>query len=148
MNMKDLDLKKPEQRVNVSIVLPHKINKEVQLCAIATGELASKAKQSKVHHVMERDDLEKISGDKKEAKRLASLYDHFLAESSLMPQVGRILGPYLGPRGKMPALIPPNAPLEGIVENSLKTVRARVRDQPSLKCRVATEDMSDDERDS
>jgi large subunit ribosomal protein L1 len=51
----------------------------------------------------------------------------------------------LGPRGKMPTPVPPTAPVEDVVTRHRRLVRIRVRDQPSIKCRIGTEDMSEDE---
>jgi large subunit ribosomal protein L1 len=61
-----------------------------------------------------------------------------------MPLVGRALGSFLGPRGKMPTPVPPTAPIEQIVSGHRKMVRVRMREQPVLQCRVGTENMSDD----
>jgi large subunit ribosomal protein L1 len=62
-----------------------------------------------------------------------------------MPLVGRTLGGILGPRGKMPVPIPPNANIEQEIERQKKFVFVRTRNQPILQCRVGTEGLSDDE---
>jgi len=61
-----------------------------------------------------------------------------------MPLVGRALGSFLGPRGKMPTPIPPNAPIDQVIVNHRKMVRVRMREQPVLQCRVGTEAMPDE----
>ena len=88
--------------------------------------------------------MENLGKDKKAARKLAQDYDFFIAEAPLMPLVGRALGSFLGPRGKMPTPVPPTAPIEQIVSGHRKMVRVRMREQPVLQCRVGTENMSDD----
>ncbi len=94
--------------------------------------------------LISRNDIENLGKDKKAARKLAQDYDFFIAEAPLMPLVGRALGSFLGPRGKMPTPVPPTAPIEQIVSGHRKMVRVRMREQPVLQCRVGTESMSDD----
>jgi len=63
----------------------------------------------------------------------------------MMPTVGRVAGPILGPRGKMPTPVPPQAPIDSILERERKTVVLRSRDKPFVHCIVGKEDMSDEE---
>ena len=112
---------------------------------IATGELALKAKQAKVDNVLEKADLEGLSGKKKELRKLANTYDVFLSEAPLMPLVGRMLGPALGPRGKLPVPVPPNADITTLIKKHRKTVVVRMRNQPIIQCAVGTADMKEEE---
>jgi large subunit ribosomal protein L1 len=91
-----------------------------------------------------RQEMDSYAKDKKAARKLAQEYDFFIAEAPMMPLVGRALGSFLGPRGKMPTPVPPNAPIEQIVSNHRKMVRVRMREQPVLQCRIGTETMADD----
>ncbi|MEM2122541.1 MAG: 50S ribosomal protein L1 [Candidatus Bathyarchaeia archaeon] len=143
--LQDLDLKRPENRLNEAVELPHPVNKPVKVCVIASGDLALRARKAGVDAVLDRGELEALSGDKKAAKRLVNGIDHFIAEASLMPFVGRVLGAMLGPRGKMPTPVPPTAPVEDVAGRHRRIIRIRVRDQPSVKCRIGTEDMSEEE---
>lgn len=144
MSLQDIDLRKPESRINELIELPHPINKPVKVCVFATGDLASRAKKGGADLVLDKSDIEGLAKDKKSARKLAREYEHFLAEAPLMPLIGRSLGALLGPRGKMPIPVPPNAPIEDMIKRYKKTVRVRVRDQPAVRCRIATEDMDDE----
>jgi len=63
----------------------------------------------------------------------------------MMPLVGRLLGPILGPRGKMPQPVPPSANLKPLVERLKKTVVINTRDKPFFKTLVGNEKMSDEE---
>ena len=143
MKLREIDLKKSESRLNEIIELPNPLGKTVKVCVFAGGDLALRAKKE-ADEVLGREDLEKLSKDKKAMRKLANAYDHFIAEAPLMPVIGKTIGSVLGPRGKMPTPVPPTAPIEDIVKRHRKMVRVRVRDQPAIRCRVATEDMADD----
>lgn len=139
--LRGLDMKKPENRINELVELPHPTGKEVKIGVFASGDLALRAKDAGVSVVVGRADLEKLAGDKKMAKNLAKNTDYFIAEAPLMPLVGKSLGPILGPRGKMPTPVPPTAPIDAMVGRLLRTVHIRMRDQPTIQCGIGTEDM-------
>ena len=145
INLQNIDMKKPEGRIQESIELPHSVGKELKVCVIATGEMALKAKKAGASLVLERAALEALVGDKKKQKDLASNYDVFIAEAPLMPLVGKSLGASLGPRGKMPTPVPPNADITEQIERHRRMVLVRMRGQPVIQCRVGTEDMKDEE---
>ncbi|RJS89918.1 50S ribosomal protein L1 [Candidatus Bathyarchaeota archaeon] len=145
VNLKDLDLRRPENRVNLRVELPHGTGKERKVCVFAEGDLALKAREAGVDLILGQDRLRELSSNRKEAKKLLTKYDVFLAEAPLMPLVGRVAGPILGPRGRMPTPVPPNAPLEQILERQRRTVLLRSRDRPLVQCSVGTEDMGDEE---
>jgi large subunit ribosomal protein L1 len=143
MKLREIDLKKSESRLNEAIELPNPLGKTVKICVIAGGDLALRAKKE-ADLVIGREDLEGMAKDKKAMRRLANEYDHFIAEAPLMPVVGKTIGSILGPRGKMPTPVPPNAPIEDVIKRHRKIVRVRIRDQAAVRCRVATEDMPDE----
>jgi large subunit ribosomal protein L1 len=62
-----------------------------------------------------------------------------------MPLVGRILGPVLGPRGKMPVPVPPNADIAAVIARNRNTVVVRMRNQPIIQVSVGSEKMSEEE---
>ena len=145
LDIKEIDMKSPEGRIQQVIDLPHATGKPNKILVVASGELALKAKQSKADRVMERAELEGLAGNKKELRKLASSFDVFLSEAPLMPSVGRIFGPVLGPRGKLPVPVPPNADITSLIAKHRKTVVVRMRNQPIIQCPVGTEDMKDEE---
>jgi large subunit ribosomal protein L1 len=144
VRLREVDLKKPENRINETIALPNPPEKALKVCVIASGDLATRAKSAGADLLVGRQEMDDFAKDKKAARKLAQEYDFFIAEAPLMPLVGRALGSFLGPRGKMPTPVPPNAPIEQIVSNHRKMVRVRMREQPVLQCRVGTETMADD----
>ena len=145
VNLQDIDLKRPENRFQELIELPHSAGRENKICVIASGEMALKARGTGADLVIERSELEALAGDKRKRRELVRAYDFFIAEAPLMPLVGRILGATLGPRGKMPTPMPPTANVAEQVEKHRKMVLIRLRGQPVLQCRVGAEKMSDEE---
>lgn len=145
LNLRDIDMKKPESRIQALIELPHPVGKQTKVCVIASGELALKAKKAGADVVIERAELEAMAGDKKKQKALANDYEFFIAEAPLMPLIGKVLGAVLGPRGRMPTPVPPTANIADVMRKQRKTILVRLRGQPVLQCRVGTEDMPDDQ---
>jgi len=142
INLKGLDLKKPENRINKEFILPEGRGKEQKVVLISNS--ATPEDKKLVDLVIDKAKLEKLGENKKEAKKIANEYDWFLAEASLMPLVGKNLGPILAPRGKMPKPIPPNAKLQIFVENAKKSVRIRVKTTPVIQVPVGTEKQEEE----
>jgi len=146
LNLKDIDMKSPEGRIQERIELPHPSpEKPNKIGVIATGELALKAKRAKADLVIGKDELAGLAGRKKELRKIANEYNFFMAEAPLMPRVGKILGPALGPRGKMPVPVPPTADISGLIKRYRKMIFVRMRNQPVIRCRVGTESMKEEE---
>jgi large subunit ribosomal protein L1 len=145
LNLKEVDMKSSEGKIHEVIELPYSLEKPNKICVIASGELALKARKANADQVLERAELEGLAGKKRELRKIANEYDFFIAEAPLMPLVGKILGPVLGPRGKMPMPVPPTADIASLVEKHRKTIILRMRNQPILQCRVGTESMKDEE---
>jgi large subunit ribosomal protein L1 len=82
--------------------------------------------------------------DKKNTKKMIDETDFFIAESALMPRVGKILGGIMGPRGKMPRPIPGNVDPVPIINNLRRTVKARSKEKPVIHVPIGTKDMDID----
>jgi len=145
LDITEIDMKSPEGKITEIVELPHETGKPNSICVIAQGEFAFKAKNAKADFVIERADLDGLNGKKKELRKIASTYDVFIAEAPLMPLVGRILGPVLGPRGKMPIPVPPNADINALLNKHRKTVSVRMRNQPIIQVSVGTQQMKDED---
>jgi large subunit ribosomal protein L1 len=145
LNIQEIDMKSSEGKIQEVVELPHATGKPNKVCVIASGELALKARRANADKVIERADLEALAGKKKELRKLAADYDVFISEAPLMPIVGRILGPVLGPRGKMPVPVPPTAEIAGLIAKHRKTIVVRMRNQPIIQCSVGTENMNEEE---
>lgn len=141
INLKDIDLSIPKNRIQDDVILPNGRGRKVRICVIGGGELALKAKDV-ADLVITPDELGAIADDKKQAKKIAGTTDYFIAEAPLMAVVGKRLGTVLGPRGKMPKPIPPGADPTGMIENLRKSVSIRTKDRKTFHAPVGTADMS------
>jgi len=142
--LRDIDMKKPENRINEKITLPNAINKPFKICVFGDGDFALKAKEAGADTVIGRDQLEILGSNKKSAKKIVKEHDIFLARADFMPLVGRYLGSVLGPRGKMPDPVPPSGDVKTAIERAKSTLRIRSRTQPLIQCAIGTEDMPSD----
>lgn len=144
VNFRDLDMRQPDNRINLRLSLPNGIGNQ-KVLVFAQGDLALRSRRAGADSVIEPRELDDLSKDKKAAKNRLKDYDIFVAEAPLMPVVGRVAGPILGPRGKMPTPVPPQAPIDAILERERRTIVLRSRDKPFVKCKVGRETMDDDE---
>lgn len=141
INLKDINLQDPSKRFQLEVKLPHKLNKEVNICVFAEGSQLIDAQSSAAKKVIDKNELENISRDAKLVKKLAKQYDFFIASAPLMPIIGQKLGKFLGPRGKMPKPVPPTAPITPIIDNYSQMVQIRLRQSPVIHARIGTIDM-------
>ena len=141
INLRDVDLTIPKNRIQEDIILPHGRGRNIKVCVIGGGELALKAKNV-ADKVIMPEELGTLADDKKTAKKIANEMDFFIAEAPLMPTVGKRLGIVLAPRGKMPKPIAPGADPKQMIENLRKTVSIRTKDKKTFHTSVGTTDMT------
>ena len=139
---KDIDVKKGFA-ISETVQLPKKMSKSASVCIIAAGDLGIKAKNAKADRVMNEAELVQLGKNKRESRKVINKYDFFLADTKLMPTVGKVLGQLLGPRGKMPTPIPFNAPVEALLERFRTSVGVKVKGSLSLSCKIGEESMDD-----
>src|SRR6056297_2030125 len=121
INLRDLDLNDPSNRVDESIVLPAGTGQDTQIVVFAEGETALRA-EDVADDVIGADGLEELGDDDGEAKDLADQTDFFIAEQTLMQDIGRYLGTVLGPRGKMPEPLDPDDDVVEVINRINNTV--------------------------
>lgn len=141
INLRDIDLNDPSNRVDESVVLPSGTGQETRIVVFATGETAVRA-EDVADEVLSPDELEELGGDDDEARDLADDTDFFIAEAAMMQDIGRYLGTVLGPRGKMPTPLQPDDDVVETVERMKNTVQIRSRERRTFHTRVGAEDMS------
>ena len=144
INIKDLDVKKPENRFDEEVFLPNGRGKGIKIAVIADGELAVQAKNAGADLVITKENLQEMGKDRKAAKKMANEYTFFVAQADMMPLVGRFLGPVLGPRKKMPKPVPATVKPDPILERLNNTVKVRIKDQPVIQTIVGSQDMDDE----
>ncbi|MGB9985795.1 50S ribosomal protein L1 [Salarchaeum japonicum] len=141
VNLRDLDLNDPSNRVDESVVLPSGTGQETQIVVFAEGETAVRA-EDVADDVLSGDELSDLGDDDDAAKDLADETDFFVAEASMMQDIGRYLGTVLGPRGKMPTPLQPDDDVVETVNRMKNTVQLRSRDRRTFHTRVGAEDMT------
>ena len=142
--LKDIDVKKGFS-LNEIVVLPNPTKKGASLCMLATGDMGLRAKRAGVDQVMEPDTLDRIGTNRREARKMVRSYDFFLADATLMSSVGRSLGQFLGPKGKMPTPVPYGAPIENIATRLRSSTRIRSKNQLNMSTKIGDESMTDEQ---
>ncbi|ELY57936.1 50S ribosomal protein L1 [Natronococcus sp. A-GB1] len=138
INLRDLDLNEPSNRVDESVVLPSGTGQETKIVVIAEGETAVRAEEV-ADEVLSESDVADLDDD--EAKDLADETQFFIAEEAMMQDIARYLGTVLGPRGKMPDPLGPDDDVVETVNRLKNTVQIRSRDRRTFHTRVGAEDM-------
>lgn len=144
INLKDINLQDPSKRFQMAVRLPHPLEKDVKICVLGEGSHLVDAESAGAARIINKDELDNISREPKIAKKLAQQYDFFIATASLMPTIGRSLGKFLGPRGKMPRPLPPTAPIKPLINDLQTTIQIRLRQSPVIHARIATIAMEND----
>lgn len=144
IHLKNLDLDNPKNRIDEDIILPNGRGNKAKLVLFASGELAHKSKKH-VDLLIKPEEIEDLAKDKKNFKKIADDHDFFIAEAPLMPTIGKALGTVLGPRGKMPKPVPPNADISGLVKNLCNTINIRSKSSKTFHTTAGNDEMSKEE---
>jgi large subunit ribosomal protein L1 len=148
VTLKDFDLKKSENQIDMFVSLHHSNGKKIKVCGLVGPEMKGVAAND-LDFAIDVDDFEKYSKDKKLLKKLAEDYDFFVAQATLMPKVAQTFGRVLGPRNKMPnpkagCVVPPNVNLLQLKAKLMNTVRVTVKLAPQVQVAVGKEDMDEE----
>ena len=141
VNVKDLDLSAPKNRVEDDVPLPNGRGKTVRVAVIGSPELCQKIRgvADVVVTAAELDDFAKG------AKKSVGSIDFLLAEAPLMPTIGKRLGVVLGPRGKMPRPVPPGSDPTNLVNALKRSIRVRSKGKRTFHAPVGTRAMKPDQ---
>ena len=141
VNFKDIDVKKGFA-LNEVIQLP-KTSSPATVCVMATGDMGTKAKAANADSVIGTEELDKFAANKRESRKFINKYDFFLADTQVMPVVGKTLGQLLGPRGKMPTPVPFNADIVAFLARFRTSIKVRSRASLSVSCKIGDVTMED-----
>jgi large subunit ribosomal protein L1 len=141
INLKNLDMSQPKNRVDIEILLPHGRGKDLKIAVFAKGEVGLQAKEAGADYVFSEEDLAEIGADKARARTIANECDFFIAEVQYMAQIGKNLGAILGPRGKMPAPLPPGKNVADLIKSARGSIRIRSKDKLTFHVAVGRKDM-------
>ncbi|MDE1873864.1 MAG: hypothetical protein KGI04_01965 [Candidatus Micrarchaeota archaeon] len=100
INFKGVDFSKQANRLNVDVMLPNGRGKTNKVAIFATEKNVVDAAGKNGIEVIDGNSLPTIATDKEKLNSLLA-YD-LLAQPNLMPSIAKQLGPFLGPRNKMP----------------------------------------------
>jgi large subunit ribosomal protein L1 len=150
INLKDINLKDPKQRIDKELILPNEIitKKLPNICVIASDEILLEAKKMGID-TLDSDGLVKINGEeKKYKKKFVKKYDYFVVEDKLMRDVARYLARFLGPVGKMPKPFPSGYgiissvdDLNTAIERYKKVIRVSVKKHPIVQVKIGKKSM-------
>lgn len=143
LNLKELDAKKDEGKIQTFVKLPIKRKKLNRITALVGQELAAKAKQI-CDKTITLDEFKSL--EKKDIRKIASNAEFFIGQANIMPQLAATFGRALGPRGKMPSpkagsIIPPTGDVASVAEQLRNTIKLETRNEPTIKASVGSEDM-------
>ena len=136
---KDIDVKKGFA-LNEVVQLP-KTSSPATVCIMATGDMGQKAKEAKADAVVGSEELDRFAANKRASRKFINKYDFFLADTQIMPVVGKVLGQLLGPRGKMPTPVPFNASVESFLQRFRSSIKVRSRASLAMSCKIGDESM-------
>ncbi len=151
INLKDINLNDPKQRIDKEILLPNNIitKDKPNICVIASDEILLEAKNLGLDTI-DSDGLVKLNNDEKKVKKkFVKKYDFFIVEDKMMPNVARYLARFLGPLGKMPKPFPsgygiisnPND-LQIAIERYLKIIRIQLKKQLLIQVKIGKKSMA------
>lgn len=145
INLRNIDLSQPKNRIDETIALPNGLGAPNKVAVLGKGEITTQAKEVGVDMIISPEEIERLGGEPREARKVANEYRFFLAETSVMGQVGRWLGPRLGPRGKMPMPIPTGTDVRPLIERLRVSVRVRSKDKKVFHAPVGSTQLSPEE---
>ena len=142
INLRDVDIKNPQNRINTEFLLPNPIYspKGLKVCFITDGDQLVEAKNQGYYSCDKEflDDLNKK--DKKAKKQFVKQYDSFICRTDLMKDVARVLGRFLGQSGKMPkpspkgyGIVSPSEKIERIIENYQRRIILSTKKAPIVQ---------------
>ncbi|MBY9014437.1 MAG: hypothetical protein KGD68_01965 [Candidatus Lokiarchaeota archaeon] len=153
INLKDLNLNDPKQRIDKEILLPHNIitRDKPNVCVIASDEILLEARNIGIETI-DNDGLIQLNNEEKKVKKkFVKKYDFFIVEDKMMPSVARYLARFLGPLGKMPKPFPSgygiiSSPedLNVAIERYLKIIRIQLKKQPLIQVKIGKKSMEND----
>ena len=144
INLKDLDLSVPKNRLEDEVPLPFGRGKNTRVAVFGSPELCQKVR-GVADVVVPANELDDFAKDKKSAKKAVSRIDFFLAEAPLMPTIGKRLGVVLGPRGKMPRPVAPGSDPSNLVNALKRSIRIRSKGNRTFHAPVGTRGMKPEE---
>jgi large subunit ribosomal protein L1 len=141
VNFQEINMEVAEYKLNIAVLLPKGRKKDLEVGVFADGDMNVKAKKIS-KFVLNKAEVEEYAKNKRKMRNYANSCYTFIAQPELMPLIGKTWGVVLGPRGKMPLPVPPNADLDAVTQKLKNTVRVRSKKNPTINVPVGSEDMA------
>jgi len=138
--LKNYDTTK-EKKLAGTVRLPIAPKLKYSVCVIGDAKHLEDAKKANIAS-MSQDDLKKLKKDKKLVKKLAAQYDAFLASSTLIRLIPRLVGPGLNKAGKFPAGLGSNEDIPSKVAEQKSTIKFQLKSKKALCLGVAVANVS------
>jgi large subunit ribosomal protein L1 len=140
VNFTGLDFSKADQRLNMEIKMPNGKGRESSVIFFGDDRNLIARAQAAGAKVILGSEIPSIANDKVRMNEL--LNNELIAQPTLMPQIAKGLGQFLGPRNKMPkpAIGADIATLIGNVSKSVY-IRSKGKYLPTVHCTVGSEKM-------
>jgi len=148
INLQNIDLKKPEHKVDVGIVLPVNTKpKKLKICAVIDHSITGV--ENILEGVVYNTELAEMKGDMEKIRKIIHKYDKFIVQMNYMPLFAQVLGRYLGPMGKMPSpklgmIINPKTDIKALSEKLNKTVHLQTKKNLVLQAAIGSEAEKDE----
>lgn len=147
ITLKDLNIKKADDNVDIFTVLPNPRGKQVKICALVDKDMIEKAKV--FDKVIPKLDFPAYKKPK-DIKKLAQEYDLFVAQATIMTDIAKTFGRVLGSRGQMPnpkagCIITPASDLTQLKQRLNNTVRIKTKNEPIIKAPLGKEELTDEQ---
>lgn len=149
INLQQIDLKKPEHKVDVGITMQTPIKaKPLKICVVVDRTLANQASEV-FNHVLFNDDMMAMKGDIKKIRTITHNFDKFVVQAAYMPQFAQVFGKFLGPMNKMPSpklgmVITDKTPMQPLYDKLQKTVHLQTKKNLVLQSSIGAENESDE----
>lgn len=148
VNLKNLDLKKPDHKVDVGVTLDCSV-KAKKLKVLAVIDHSIEGAEEVFDKVLYNNELDELKGNMKKIREITQGYDKFVVQMNYMPLFAQILGRYLGPLNKMPSpklgmIINPKTPLKELYDKLQKIAHLQTKKNLVLQVSIGSENESDD----
>jgi len=130
-----------DKRFSGTIRLPHAPKQKFNVAVIGDAKHIDEAKKAGIA-AYSQDDLKKLKKDKKLVKKLANSHNAFLASSTLIRMIPRLLGPGLNKAGKFPSSLGANDDITEKVEAQKASIKFQLKSKKALNLGVAVANVA------
>jgi large subunit ribosomal protein L10Ae len=133
-----------DKRFSGTVKLPNSARPRLKICILGDQKHCDEAKANGIE-CMDMEALKKMKKDKKLVKQLAKKYDVFLASSSLIKLIPRVLGPGLNKAGKFPSILTHEDSMVQKCDDLRSTVKFQMKKVLTLGVAIGHVEMTEDE---